>query len=141
MSVGTHGDVGRQVLRELVHALGEGDAVQALGKLPLALETLPVAYASFSAHKLGGPKGIGALYVRPGVELTPLLRGGSQERGRRPGTENVPGIVGFGAACAAAQGELEVAHVRHELAVLWGLSTAFFVLAVLAQARRARRSA
>ncbi|MGH9887469.1 MAG: cysteine desulfurase family protein [bacterium] len=89
------------------------DAVQALGKLPLALAELPIDYASFSAHKLGGPKGVGALYVRPGAKLTPLLRGGSQERGRRPGTENVPGIVGFGAACAAAQSELAVAHARH----------------------------
>jgi cysteine desulfurase len=89
------------------------DAVQVLGKVPLALGELPVDYASFSAHKLGGPKGVGALYVRPGARLTPLLRGGSQERGRRPGTENVPGIVGFGAACAAAQAELDAAHARH----------------------------
>ncbi len=90
------------------------DAVQALGKLPLALATLPIDYASFSAHKLGGPKGVGALYVRPGAELAPLLRGGSQEKGQRPGTENVPGIAGFGAACAVADSELEHAHARHE---------------------------
>ncbi len=90
------------------------DAVQALGKLPLALAGLPLDFVSFSAHKLGGPKGVGALYVRPGAELVPLLRGGSQEKGRRPGTENVPGIVGFGAACAAAGAELELAHARNE---------------------------
>jgi cysteine desulfurase len=78
------------------------DAVQALGKRALALAELPVDYASFAAHKLGGPKGIGALYVRPGADLIPLLHGGGQERRRRPGTENVPGIAGFGAACRAA---------------------------------------
>ena len=78
------------------------DAVQALGKLPLELAGLPVDYASFSAHKLGGPKGIGALYVREGLRIAPLLRGGPQERRRRAGTENLPGAVGFGAACEAA---------------------------------------
>lgn len=82
------------------------DAVQALGKLPLGLESVPVDFASFSAHKLGGPKGSGVLYVREGIRVTPLLRGGPQERRRRAGTENVAGIVGFGAACAAAARDL-----------------------------------
>jgi cysteine desulfurase len=81
------------------------DAVQALGKCLLRLGELPVDFASFAAHKLGGPKGIGALYVRPGRDFAPLLRGGGQERRRRPGTENVPGIAGFGAACSAARRE------------------------------------
>jgi cysteine desulfurase len=92
------------------------DAAQALGKVPLSLSSLPVDYASFSAHKLGGPKGVGALYVRPGAPFESLLRGGSQERGRRAGTENVPGIAGFGAACAAAGREL--GHSRARLAAL-----------------------
>jgi cysteine desulfurase len=83
------------------------DAVQALGKLPLDLPAAGVSYASFSAHKLGGPKGIGALWARPGERFEPLLRGGPQERRRRAGTENVIGIVGFGAACAAAAADLE----------------------------------
>jgi cysteine desulfurase len=84
------------------------DAVQALGKVPLPLGELPVDFASFSAHKLGGPKGVGALYLRPGSRLAPLVRGGPQERRRRAGTENVPGLVGFGAACAAAARDLEI---------------------------------
>ena len=88
------------------------DAVQALGKLPLDLTAAAVDYASFSAHKLGGPKGVGALYVREGLFVTPLLRGGPQERRRRSGTENVPGIVGFGAACAAAEADLGERSVR-----------------------------
>lgn len=83
------------------------DAVQALGKLRLDFSVVPLDYASFSAHKLGGPKGVGALYLRPGARITPLLGGGPQERRKRPGTENVPGIVGFGAACAAAGLDLE----------------------------------
>jgi cysteine desulfurase len=92
-------------LAQLARAQGvpfHTDAVQALGKLPLELAGLPVDYASFSAHKLGGPKGIGALYVREGLRIRSLLRGGPQERRRRAGTENVPGAVGFGAACEAA---------------------------------------
>jgi cysteine desulfurase len=83
------------------------DAVQALGKLPLALGSSGVDFASFSAHKLGGPKGVGALYARAGLRITPLLRGGPQEQRRRAGTENVPGIAGFGAACRAAAEDLE----------------------------------
>jgi cysteine desulfurase len=82
------------------------DAVQALGKIPLDLAATDVDFASFSAHKLGGPKGVGALYVRAGRRVTPLLRGGPQERRRRAGTENTSGIAGFGAACAAAQRDL-----------------------------------
>jgi cysteine desulfurase len=82
------------------------DAVQALGKLPLDLASIPIDFASFSAHKLGGPKGIGALYVRAGNRFRPLLRGGPQERRRRAGTENVIGAAGFGAACTAAGRDL-----------------------------------
>ena len=86
-----------------VGALFHVDAVQACGKLPLDLEALGCDLASFSAHKLHGPKGVGALYVRRGVELEPLLRGGPQESERRGGTENVPGIVGFGKAATLAR--------------------------------------
>lgn len=78
------------------------DAVQALGKLPLDVEALGVDLLSVSAHKVHGPKGVGALYVRAGVELVPLLHGGGQERGLRSGTENVAGLVGFGRACELA---------------------------------------
>ena len=79
------------------------DAVQAVGKISLSLKTLPVDFLSLSAHKFGGPKGIGALYIRKGVPFRPLLFGGSQERGQRAGTENMPGITGLGAACARLQ--------------------------------------
>ena len=101
-----------QPVRELAAIAAEegvrfhSDAVQALGKLPLSLGELPIDFASFSAHKLGGPKGIGALYAAPGSRFTPLLRGGPQEASRRAGTENVAGVAGFGAACAVAGREL-----------------------------------
>ncbi|MEO5340367.1 MAG: cysteine desulfurase [Magnetococcus sp. MYC-9] len=79
------------------------DAVQSVGKIPLCFEALSVHMLSLSAHKLGGPKGVGALVVDSALLLEPLLVGGGQERGRRSGTENVPAIVGLGLAAELAQ--------------------------------------
>lgn len=78
------------------------DAVQTLGHLPVNVDKLGVDLLSASAHKLYGPKGVGMLYVRPGTRITPLLHGGEQENERRAGTENVPGIAGFGKAAEIA---------------------------------------
>jgi cysteine desulfurase len=93
-------------------ALFHTDAVQALGKLPMALKATAVDMASVSSHKIHGPKGVGALYLRKGVKLSPLFVGGKQERGRRAGTENGPGIVGFGVAAEIANRRLEADVVR-----------------------------
>jgi cysteine desulfurase len=82
------------------------DAVQALGKIPIDLKVLQADLVSISGHKIGGPKGIGALVLAEGVGLDALLRGGGQELGRRAGTENVPGIAGFGAAAQVAMAGL-----------------------------------
>lgn len=81
------------------------DAVQALGKLPLDVERIGCDLLSVSAHKLGGPKGVGALYIRKGTPLAPLIHGGRQESQRRGGTHNVAGIVGFGEATRLAEEE------------------------------------
>jgi cysteine desulfurase len=87
-------------------ALFHTDAVQAAGKIPLFMENLEADMLSLSAHKLHGPKGIGALYVRGGVRLEPLVHGGGQERGLRSATENVAGIVGLGQAAEIARLEM-----------------------------------
>lgn len=78
------------------------DAVQSLGKIPINVEEMKVDLLTVSSHKIYGPKGVGALYVRKGVRLVPLVYGGGQERKRRSGTENTPGIIGFGKACELA---------------------------------------
>ena len=82
------------------------DAVQAVGKLPVNVKELEVDLLSISSHKLHGPKGIGALYIRDGVKINPLILGGGQEFRLRSGTENVASIVGFGQACEIAQNHL-----------------------------------
>ncbi|MEW6219995.1 MAG: aminotransferase class V-fold PLP-dependent enzyme [Thermodesulfobacteriota bacterium] len=92
------------------------DAVQLAGKEAIDLGTWPVDYLSLAAHKLGGPKGVGALFVRRGAPYAPLVRGGGQEEGRRAGTENVPGLVGFGRAAELARARL--AGFRPRLAAL-----------------------
>ena len=88
------------------------DAVQAVGKTPIDLAHLPADMLSLSGHKLHAPKGIGVLYVRKGVRFRPFLRGGHQEKGRRAGTENVPYIVGLGAAASLAAEHMQEERVN-----------------------------
>jgi len=83
------------------------DAVQALGHVPIDVEKMNIDLLSMSGHKLGAPKGIGAIYIRKGVAVTPLIFGGAQESKRRAGTENIPGIVGMGLAAELAVKEME----------------------------------
>ncbi len=88
------------------------DAVQAFGKIPLDVEHLGVDALSVSAHKIYGPKGVGALYLRKNIEIPPLIYGGGQEQGLRSGTENIPGIVGFGKACEIAMQKMHAGEIR-----------------------------
>ncbi|HHW08127.1 MAG TPA: cysteine desulfurase NifS [Clostridia bacterium] len=82
------------------------DAVQSVGKIPVDVNELQVDLLTVSAHKIYGPKGVGCLYIRKGTRIQPIHFGGGQERKRRPGTENMPGIVGFGKACELARLDL-----------------------------------
>ena len=100
------------IARPLLHS----DCVQSYGKLPLDVRTLGADMISISAHKVHGPKGAGALYVRKGLHIPPLVYGGGQEKGFRSGTENVPGIVGFGAAAELIKpGEFAVHGILKQL--------------------------
>jgi cysteine desulfurase len=106
-------------IAEMVKARGavfHTDAVQAAGKLPIDMRKVPIDLLTISAHKLHGPKGIGALYIRKGTKLTPLIIGGHQEGGKRAGTENVTGIVGMGRAA-----ELALEHLGEETERVRGL--------------------
>jgi cysteine desulfurase len=109
------------VVQALPQGLAVSDLTQGFGKLPLAFNWLGCEMGLISAHKLGGPKGIGALVVRQGIDVPAQLRGGGQEMGRRAGTENLIGIAGFGAAAEAAARDLangvweEVAQIRNIL--------------------------
>ncbi|MGV8986342.1 MAG: cysteine desulfurase family protein [Cypionkella sp.] len=109
------------VMQDLPEGLAVSDLTQAFGKVPLAFNWLGCQMGLVSAHKLGGPKGIGALVLRRGVDFDPILKGGGQEMGRRAGTENIIGIAGFGAAAEVAARDLadgvwdRVAELRNTL--------------------------
>jgi cysteine desulfurase NifS len=93
------------------------DAVQGMGKIGVDVQDLGIDLLSVSAHKMYGPKGIGALYIRKGVNISPLIQGGGQELGMRSGTENVPAIIGFGKACELADKRLQ-SHTLKETGIL-----------------------
>jgi cysteine desulfurase len=88
------------------------DAVQAVGKIPIAMQTNAINMLSISGHKLHAPKGVGVLYVRKGTRFSPFLIGGHQEKERRGGTENTPGIIGLGKACELAAQNMETENTR-----------------------------
>lgn len=99
-----------KAIAEIVHqkgALFHTDAVQAVGKVPVNVQDLNVDFLTISGHKIYGPKGIGALYVKKGAPFCPLIRGGHQEMGRRAGTENTLGIIGLGKAIEMREQEME----------------------------------
>jgi len=90
------------------------DAVQSLGKIPINVKEMNIDLLTISSHKIYGPKGVGALYIRKGVRIVPMAHGGSQEKKRRAGTENTPGIIGFGKACELI-GKRMAEDVKHQI--------------------------
>ncbi|NLL17776.1 MAG: cysteine desulfurase [Clostridia bacterium] len=111
-------EIGSLVRKLAPQALFHVDAVQAFGKIPVKPQQWNVDLLTVSAHKIHGPKGVGALYIRKGVVIAPLLVGGEQEGKLRAGTENVPGIVGFGEAAKAASQRFEDVTLLQELGTL-----------------------
>lgn len=106
--IGTKNPV--EQIAEVCHRKGvlfHTDGVQALGNTPIDMKHSKISMMSMSSHKIYGPKGVGALYIRKGVKTVPFIHGGAQERKVRAGTENIPGIVGFAKACEIAQSQLE----------------------------------
>ncbi len=113
--IGTVQDI--KAMAKLAHAKGalfHTDAVQSFGKIPIDVRDLDVDFLTISAHKIYGPKGIGGLYVRKGTPFCPFIRGGHQEKGRRAGTENTLGIIGFGKAVEMRKLEMHEEHDRLE---------------------------
>ncbi len=112
--IGTIQDI--KSIADVVHensgALFHTDAVQAVGKIPVDVKELGVDFLTLSGHKMYGPKGIGALYAKKGVEFCPFIRGGQQEKGRRAGTENTLGIIALGKAIEMRAKEMEEEHIR-----------------------------
>lgn len=95
------------ILQDIPRGVSVCDLTQAFGKIPVCFDDMGVDMALISAHKLGGPKGVGALVVRRGIDVATLIKGGGQEMGRRSGTENVIGIAGFGAAAIASVADVD----------------------------------
>jgi len=111
--IGTVQDI--QAIAGIVHdrgALFHTDAVQAVGKMPVDVQALGIDFLTLSAHKMYGPKGVGALYTRKGIPFCPFIRGGHQEKGRRAGTENTLGIIGLGKAVSLRHDEMAGESVR-----------------------------
>lgn len=98
-------EIGEAIKQQRPDIIFHTDAVQTVGKIPVSVDDLGVDLLSMSSHKIYGPKGIGALYIRRGTKISPFMTGGAQESNRRAGTENIPGIVGFGKAAELAKSE------------------------------------
>ena len=100
-------EIGKAIRHKNLNIVFHTDAVQTVGKIPVNVKDMDVDLLSMSSHKIYGPKGVGALYIRKGVKMAPFMTGGAQESNRRAGTEDIPGIVGFGKAAELTKSEQE----------------------------------